>query len=51
LPELPDVTIYVEAIARRIVGEPLTAYAILNVFACAASSRRSTRSSVASCVG
>jgi formamidopyrimidine-DNA glycosylase len=33
MPELPDVTIYVEAIARRIVGQPLTGYAIRNVFA------------------
>jgi formamidopyrimidine-DNA glycosylase len=33
VPELPDVTIYVEAIARRVVGQPLTGYAILNVFA------------------
>jgi formamidopyrimidine-DNA glycosylase len=33
MPELPDVTIYVEALERRIVGQPLTAYAILNVFA------------------
>ena len=33
MPELPDVTIYVEAIARRVVGQPLTGYAILNVFA------------------
>jgi formamidopyrimidine-DNA glycosylase len=33
MPELPDVTIYVETISRRIVGQPLTGYAILNVFA------------------
>jgi len=33
MPELPDVTVYVESLERRIVGEPLTAYAILNVFA------------------
>src|SRR6476619_2426808 len=33
MPELPDVTVYVESLARRIVGEPLTGYAILNVFA------------------
>jgi formamidopyrimidine-DNA glycosylase len=33
MPELPDVTVYVESLARRIVGQPLTAYAILNVFA------------------
>jgi len=33
MPELPDVTIYVEALERRIVGQPLTGYAILNVFA------------------
>jgi formamidopyrimidine-DNA glycosylase len=33
MPELPDVTVYVEAIARRIVGAPLQGYAILNVFA------------------
>jgi len=33
MPELPDVTVYVESIARRIVGEALTGYAILNVFA------------------
>ena len=33
VPELPDVTVYVEAIARRVVGEPLTGYAIRSVFA------------------
>ena len=33
MPELPDVTIYVEAIARRVVGQPLTGYAIRSVFA------------------
>jgi formamidopyrimidine-DNA glycosylase len=33
MPELPDVTIYVEAIARRVVGEPLSGYAVRNVFA------------------
>ena len=33
MPELPDVTVYVESLERRIVGEPLTGYAILNVFA------------------
>ena len=33
MPELPDVTVYVEAIARRVVGEPLRGYAIRNVFA------------------
>ena len=33
MPELPDVTIYVEAIARRVVGEPLVGYAVRNVFA------------------
>ena len=33
MPELPDVTVYVEAIAARVVGEPLTGYAIRNVFA------------------
>jgi len=33
VPELPDVTIYVEAIARRVIGQPLRGYAIRNVFA------------------
>ena len=33
MPELPDVTIYVEAIARRLVGQPLEGYAIRSVFA------------------
>lgn len=33
MPELPDVTIYVEALTRRLVGEPLTGYAIRSVFA------------------
>ena len=33
MPELPDVTVYVEAIAQRVVGEPLRGFAIRNVFA------------------
>jgi len=33
VPELPDVTIYVEAIGRRVIGQPLTGYAIRSVFA------------------
>jgi formamidopyrimidine-DNA glycosylase len=33
MPELPDVTVYVEALERRLVGQPLIGYAILNVFA------------------
>jgi len=33
VPELPDVTIYVESIARRVVGQPLTGYSIRSVFA------------------
>jgi formamidopyrimidine-DNA glycosylase len=33
VPELPDVTVYVEAIARRTIGQPLTGYAIRSVFA------------------
>jgi formamidopyrimidine-DNA glycosylase len=33
VPELPDVTVYVESIARRVVREPLTGYAIRSVFA------------------
>jgi formamidopyrimidine-DNA glycosylase len=33
VPELPDVTVYVESIARRVVGERLTGYAIRSVFA------------------
>jgi formamidopyrimidine-DNA glycosylase len=33
VPELPDVTIYVEAIGRRVIGQPLVGYAILSVFA------------------
>jgi formamidopyrimidine-DNA glycosylase len=32
MPELPDVTVYVEALEQRIVGQPLTAYAILSPF-------------------
>ena len=32
MPELPDVTVYIEALERRIVGQPLTAYAILSAF-------------------
>jgi formamidopyrimidine-DNA glycosylase len=33
VPELPDVTLYVEAIARRVIGQPLTGFAIKSVFA------------------
>jgi formamidopyrimidine-DNA glycosylase len=33
VPELPDVTVYVEAIGRRVIGQPLTGYAIRSVFA------------------
>jgi formamidopyrimidine-DNA glycosylase len=33
VPELPDVTVYVEAIARRVIGQPLRGFAIRNVFA------------------
>ncbi|MEO6529209.1 MAG: DNA-formamidopyrimidine glycosylase family protein [Gemmatimonadaceae bacterium] len=33
MPELPDVTVYVEALERRLIGQPLVAVAILNVFA------------------
>ena len=33
MPELPDVTLYVEAIARRVIGQPFTGYAIKSVFA------------------
>ena len=32
MPELPDVTVYIEAIEQRIGGQPLTAYAILSPF-------------------
>ena len=32
MPELPDVTVYIEAIEQRIRGQPLTAYAILSPF-------------------
>jgi formamidopyrimidine-DNA glycosylase len=32
MPELPDVTLYVEALAQRLVGQPLTAYAIKSPF-------------------
>ena len=32
MPELPDVTLYVEALAHRLVGQPLTAYAIKSAF-------------------
>jgi formamidopyrimidine-DNA glycosylase len=33
MPELPDVTVYVEALERRIAGQPIVGFAILNVFA------------------
>ena len=33
MPELPDVTVYVEALERRLLGHPLTGFAMLNVFA------------------
>jgi formamidopyrimidine-DNA glycosylase len=33
VPELPDVTVYVESIARRVLGQPFTGYAIRSVFA------------------
>jgi formamidopyrimidine-DNA glycosylase len=33
VPELPDVTVYVEAIAQRVIAEPLRGFAIRNVFA------------------
>ena len=33
MPELPDGEIYVEALERRLLGQPLTGFAILNVFA------------------
>jgi formamidopyrimidine-DNA glycosylase len=32
MPELPDVTLYIEALQRRIVGRPLLGYAILSPF-------------------
>ncbi len=32
MPELPDVTIYVEAVTERVVNRPLTSYAILSPF-------------------
>jgi formamidopyrimidine-DNA glycosylase len=32
MPELPDVTVYVEALEQRIAGQPLSAYAILSPF-------------------
>jgi formamidopyrimidine-DNA glycosylase len=32
MPELPDVTLYVEALERRIAGQPLVGYAILSPF-------------------
>lgn len=32
MPELPDVTVYIEALERRIVGHQLTGYAILSPF-------------------
>src|SRR5215207_2585362 len=32
MPELPDVTIYVEALERRVVGEPLGGFAVLSPF-------------------
>jgi formamidopyrimidine-DNA glycosylase len=33
MPELPDVTVYVEAIGRRVVGQPLAGYAVRSVLA------------------
>ncbi|MDB4881714.1 MAG: Formamidopyrimidine-DNA glycosylase catalytic domain protein [Gemmatimonadetes bacterium] len=33
MPELPDVTVYVEALERRLLDQPLVEIAILNVFA------------------
>jgi formamidopyrimidine-DNA glycosylase len=33
MPELPDVTVYVEALEQRVAGQPLTGFAMLNVFA------------------
>ena len=32
MPELPDVVVYCEAIARRVQGEPLTRVELLNPF-------------------
>ncbi|MDB4917946.1 MAG: Formamidopyrimidine-DNA glycosylase catalytic domain protein [Gemmatimonadetes bacterium] len=32
MPELPDVTVYIEALRERILGQPLTAFAILSPF-------------------
>ena len=32
MPEIPDVTVYVEALRRRVAGEPLEGYAVLNPF-------------------
>src|SRR5258708_3834914 len=32
MPELPDVTVYVDALRERVVGQPLSAYAILSPF-------------------
>jgi formamidopyrimidine-DNA glycosylase len=32
MPELPDVTLYVESLAHRLIGQPLTGYAIKNAF-------------------
>ena len=32
MPELPDVTLYIEALRQRLVGQPLTAYAIKSAF-------------------
>src|SRR5512144_2414428 len=32
MPELPDIVVYAEALARRIVGQPLTGIHLLNPF-------------------
>ena len=32
MPELPDVTVYVEALEQRVLGQPLTAFSILSPF-------------------
>ncbi len=40
MPELPDITVYIEALDQRIPGHTLTQAQIASPFLCAPSSRR-----------
>ena len=50
MPELPDITIYLEALERRIVGERLLQVRVASPFLLRPSSRRSRPSKERSCV-